>query len=1118
MSKLPTPTNTGYTTPATTTGVTVTPEVWAQMQALFAMFPAPIVAVPPSAPPLASSVTSEAQSVAPPLARLVTSQAPLVPSTTQSVTSDARSAACEASSVASCGGDLVSNNNDPSDKDSDSQDSQDNHNKSQNGGANQADSQIGSVITDVIGDVKGFDYSTGEPLDPPPLAQFKSRSDLVMFAQMWAKHHAYAIATANSHAGKNVYLQCDRSGDYRGTVSNESGRQTASSKTRCPFKLRGSVSTSQKAVDKFWKLVTLEGEHNHDPSPSPSSHAAHRQLLPEQVIEIQKLSRSNLKPAQMLLQLKTSDNETYATNKTISNALQKNRLKELDGKSPVEALLSILKESNWAWDIKVDSSGSVQNLFFAHPGSIHLARINHHVALLDATYKTNRYKLPLLHVIGQAASNRSFSIAFCFLTYEDNENYLWAVENLKKHIWRPQRIPKVFITDRDTALQNALDEIFPESQANLCTWHINKNIATRCKTHFPADKLDPKEKKKLAKQSNGAPQDSKKKKSVNHWDHFMGLWNQVTYSKTPEIYEERLSILKDHLKTRPAVLDYLESSILPVKDLFVNSTGDLLSVFKSLALAVDLQINRVHESIGRDTVKTLVNVPKCFIPLLGYISTFAIKECITQFKRLADLDPTEPCSNTLTIGIGIPCPHKIGEILDEGDVLKPEHFHSQWHLKYNPEFTHSKEPELDLDDEIRNLSVALANESPNNLLNILTQIKQIALGSHVAVPIQAPKVKINPKGRPNDAKKNSRSTSTKRNPSQFEIVEAKLKKEQADKKRAENKKRALEAGPKKKSKRMKKNDSDIDDDTEIDTDNVKASDNDTDLEEDSEEDTNKGVGKSKELCGESKAFGCESKAIGEAKAFGGGESNAVFGELTEDVKLNLGMDVNDVFSSPQVSHYFSLQRDQRFPVDVQCVHLVFIQANNYNTQAPKNFKDFIRNFFDPPADGNCGFRCVAKALGYDDDDGWFTVRQEMLQEIDDYKDTYLKLQGGKDSINKIIKGLTVKSKQSKIDLSQWLDKLSHGQVLANIYIRPVVFLSLSDCNTYIPLRSGPDESDNPNPIYLLHVNGNHWVLANVEGVEGVHPIAHVISATRMLSRSAKHWKNHLLEGLALCKK
>jgi hypothetical protein len=174
----------------------------------------------------------------------------------------------------------------------------------------------------------------------------------------------------------------------------------------------------------------------------------------------------------------------------------------LDGWSPIEDLLCVLKETNWSYDVKVKDDGLVQKLFFAHPGSIHLARINHHMALLDATYKTNRYQLPLLHVIGQSVSNRLFSIAFCFLAREDRESYIWAIKNLKKHVWRPQRIPKVFITNRDNVLRGALAEVFPCSQANLFTWHINKNITTNVKKYFPSSPPE-NEKKKLTRSLEG---------------------------------------------------------------------------------------------------------------------------------------------------------------------------------------------------------------------------------------------------------------------------------------------------------------------------------------------------------------------------------------------------------------------------------------------------------------------------------------------------------------------------------------------------------------------------------------------------------------------------------------
>ena len=197
----------------------------------------------------------------------------------------------------------------------------------------------------------------------------------------------------------------------------------------------------------------------------------------------------------------------------------------------------------------------------------------------------------------------------------------------------------------------------------------------------------------------------------------MSLWGQVTCAKTAKICFEQYQALKEHLKSLPAVVEYIETLIIPVKELFVvawacqhphlqnlntscvesghayvktfikNSTEYLLSVFKSLALAVDTQINQVHESIGRDAVKSLVNVPRCFIPLLGNISTFAIKECLQQFNRLKKLNQDDPCLQTLTIGVGIPCTHKIAEKLENNEVLDPADFHLQRHLKYNPEIT-----------------------------------------------------------------------------------------------------------------------------------------------------------------------------------------------------------------------------------------------------------------------------------------------------------------------------------------------------------------------------------------------------------------------------------------------
>ncbi|OAV96380.1 hypothetical protein PTTG_26374 [Puccinia triticina 1-1 BBBD Race 1] len=205
----------------------------------------------------------------------------------------------------------------------------------------------------------------------------------------------------------------------------------------------------------------------------------------------------------------------------------------------------------------------------------------------------------------------------------------------------------------------------------------------------------------------------------------MSVWGKVTQAKTPEIYIKQLDALKKHLSSFPAVLEYIQSTILLLKEKFIVAWAcDLLSVFKSLALAVETQINQVHNSIGQDTVKTLVNVPKSFIPLLGNISTFALRECLMQFDRLNDFDRSKPCLHTVSIGLGIPCPHIMAKIFKRGDSLALKDFHFQWHLKYNPEITKSDTPELDLDEEMKLIMVLLLHKQPSKLVDLIDQTLQ----------------------------------------------------------------------------------------------------------------------------------------------------------------------------------------------------------------------------------------------------------------------------------------------------------------------------------------------------------------------------------------------------------
>jgi histone-lysine N-methyltransferase SETD2 len=142
----------------------------------------------------------------------------------------------------------------------------------------------------------------------------------------------------------------------------------------------------------------------------------------------------------------------------------------------------------------------------------------------------------------------------------------------------------------------------------------------------------------------------------------------------------------------------------------------------------------------------------------------------------------------------------------------------------------------------------------------------------------------------------------------------------------------------------------------------------------------------------------------------------------------------------------------------------------YSSQIPNHLKEYISHVFDLLGNGNCGFQCLAKSLGYNAD-GWFQVREELVKEAKENIWLHSRAQGGEVEMRKIINNIEVASIESDITQTQWLSKLSHGQIIANQYKQPIVFLRILECLTFLPLRTYP--CGGADPIYLLHVNNNH---------------------------------------------
>ena len=124
-------------------------------------------------------------------------------------------------------------------------------------------------------------------------------------------------------------------------------------------------------------------------------------------------------------------------------------------------------------------------VLFAHPQSLAYLKCYPDLLILDCTYKTNKYKMPLLDIVGVDACQRSFCIAFAFLSGEEEGDYIWALDRLRSmYELCDARLPSVILTDRCLACMNAVARCFPAAVSLLCLWHANKAVLRHCLSSF----------------------------------------------------------------------------------------------------------------------------------------------------------------------------------------------------------------------------------------------------------------------------------------------------------------------------------------------------------------------------------------------------------------------------------------------------------------------------------------------------------------------------------------------------------------------------------------------------------------------------------------------------------
>ncbi|XP_019189960.1 PREDICTED: uncharacterized protein LOC109184415 [Ipomoea nil] len=143
----------------------------------------------------------------------------------------------------------------------------------------------------------------------------------------------------------------------------------------------------------------------------------------------------HVKPRDILTSVKMQNPDNVSITKTIYNARQKFRMMDNAGKTQMQVVMSFLHNNGYVHESRTNNAtDELEDLFFVHPKSMEKWRAFPHVLLIDATYKTNRYSMPLVEMVGVTSTNMTFCIAFAFMHKENESNYTWALNCLKATI------------------------------------------------------------------------------------------------------------------------------------------------------------------------------------------------------------------------------------------------------------------------------------------------------------------------------------------------------------------------------------------------------------------------------------------------------------------------------------------------------------------------------------------------------------------------------------------------------------------------------------------------------------------------------------------------------------
>ncbi|KAL5141531.1 hypothetical protein HKD37_09G024858 [Glycine soja] len=372
-----------------------------------------------------------------------------------------------------------------------------------------------------------------------------------------------------------------------------------------------------------WMVKLICGTHNHVMEKSFVGH--------NMWIVVANMTKSMVKPRNILLMLKEHNANSYTTIKQIYNARNIYRSSIRRSNLEIQQLMMLLDRDQYIHWYRMKDENVVRDLFWSHP---------------DAVKLTN-----------------SCNLIFFLLTIATKQigeylnNIVWALQWFWDLLMKVDALPKVIVTDKNLSLMRAVKTVFPDVTNLLRQFHIDKNMKAKCKTL-------------VAKQYA--------------WHYVMEAWGSLVDCPCESYFDEYLKNFEKDCSPWPMFVDYVcQTWVISHKEKFVkawtnkvmhlgntttntvesvhwslkrflqNNLGDICSVWEATNNKMTLQHTQIKASFETSTnVVGHVFKVTLYKKLLGMVSRYALNEIAAKYECIPYVDKNPSLMRTTH---GLPC-------------------------------------------------------------------------------------------------------------------------------------------------------------------------------------------------------------------------------------------------------------------------------------------------------------------------------------------------------------------------------------------------------------------------------------------------------------------------------